>query len=59
MQPKDFGELNGIEKFTYALFSKTENTTYEMLKPKFKYPFIFNNFYYFVYSVFNYSYNKR
>ena len=44
MQPKDFGELNGIEKFTYALFSKTENTTYEMLKPKFKYPFkIYNS----------------
>lgn len=39
MQPKDFNEMNTIEKFTMSLFSKTENTTYDMIRPELKWPF--------------------
>ncbi len=39
MQPKEYGKMNSVEKFTYSLFSKTENTIYEMNKPDLKLPF--------------------
>lgn len=38
MQPKSFGDKNMIEKFTISLFSRTENTTYEMDGPHLKLP---------------------
>ncbi len=39
MEPKAFNKMSSFEKFTYALFSRTENTTYERNKPKLKLPF--------------------
>ena len=38
MQPKSFGEMNMIEKFTVSLFSRTQNVTYEMEGPFLKWP---------------------
>lgn len=39
MQPKSFGKKSMPEKFAWSLFSKTENTTYDMGAPELKLPF--------------------
>lgn len=43
MQPKVFGEINSIQKFTWSLFSKTENITYFSGDPNIKFPFMLYN----------------
>ena len=39
LQPKSYGEMSKFKKFTYSLFSKTENTIYVMIKPTLKMPY--------------------
>ena len=43
MQPKVFSEINSIQKFTWSLFSKTENITYFSGNPNIKFPFMLYN----------------
>lgn len=38
MQPKSFGQMNMIEKFTVSLFSRTQNVLYDMDGPYLKWP---------------------
>lgn len=38
MQPKVFGKLNSLQKFTWSLFSRTDNITYLGGNPKVKFP---------------------